>query len=212
MLMKSPVLMRPAPVWVTISALLELLFMQAQVEMEDDRLLLKAAKADLRHFNQLYERYVTRVYRYLLVRVGNVHDAEDLTSQTFLIAMENLDKYRGERPFLAWLFGIARHKAADKHRRQKPEAVLETAVDLSDPQASLDDQISQKLQIEAVAQKLQTLSPDRAEVISLRLFGGLPVADIARLMQKQEASVRMLLHRGLRDLQTRLRVNQEATI
>ena len=195
------------PLWLTISALLT----EAPVTIEDDRALVQAARNDLRAFNNLYERHVTRVYRYLLVRVGNVADAEDLTSQTFLVAMENLDKYRGERPFLAWLFGIARHKVADKYRKQKPETMLEAAGDLVDTQEAPDIIVSQKLQIEAVAQKLQTLAPDRAEVISLRLFGQLDIPEIARLMQKQEPAVRMLLHRGLQDLQTRLNPNQEAT-
>ena len=195
-----------APLWLTINVLLA----EAPATIEDDRALVQAARADLRAFNGLYERHVTRVYRYLVVRVGNVADAEDLTSQTFLVAMENLDKYRGERPFLAWLFGIARHKVADKYRRQKPEAALEAANDLADADEAPDTIVSQKLQIEAVAQKLQTLSPDRAEVISLRLFGGLDIPEIARLMQKQEPAVRMLLHRGLQDLQARLNPNQEA--
>lgn len=208
MLANQPVQVQSAPLWLTISALLA----EAPVTIEDDRALVQAARADLRAFNSLYERHVTRVYRYLLVRVGSVADAEDLTSQTFLVAMENLDKYRGERPFLAWLFGIARHKVADKYRRQKPELMLETAADLADPQDDPDDLVSQKLQIEAVAQKLQTLSPDRAEAISLRLFGGLDIPEIARLMRKQEPAVRMLLHRGLQDLQTRLNPNQEATV
>ncbi len=208
MLANQPVPVQAAPLWLTISALLA----EAPATIEDDRALVQAARADLRAFNGLYERHVTSVYRYLLVRVGNVADAEDLTSQTFLVAMENLDKYRGERPFLAWLFGIARHKVADKYRRQKPELMLETAADLADPQEDPDDLVSQKLQIEAVAQKLQTLSPDRAEVISLRLFGGLDIPEIARLMHKQEPAVRMLLHRGLQDLQTRLNPNQEATV
>jgi RNA polymerase sigma-70 factor (ECF subfamily) len=208
MLLNQPVPVQAAPLWLTISALLA----EAPATIEDDRALVQAARADLRAFNGLYERHVTSVYRYLLVRVGNVADAEDLTSQTFLVAMENLDKYRGERPFLAWLFGIARHKVADKYRRQKPELMLETAADLADPQDDPDDLVSQKLQIEAVAQKLQTLSPDRAEAISLRLFGGLDIPEIARLMRKQEPAVRMLLHRGLQDLQTRLNPNQEATV
>ncbi len=208
MLANQPVQVQAAPLWLTISALLA----EAPATIEDDRALVQAARADLRAFNSLYERHVTRVYRYLLVRVGNVADAEDLTSQTFLVAMENLDKYKGQRPFLAWLFGIARHKVADKYRRQKPELMLETAADLADPQDAPDDLVSQKLQIEAVAQKLQTLSPDRAEAISLRLFGGLDIPEIARLMRKQEPAVRMLLHRGLQDLQTRLNPNQEATV
>lgn len=207
MLLNQPVQVPSAPLWLTISALLT----EAPATIEDDRALVQAARADLRAFNELYERHVTRVYRYLLVRVGSAADAEDLTSQTFLVAMENLDKYRGERPFLAWLFGIARHKVADKYRKQKPEVMLEAAGELVDPHEAPDTLVSQKLQIEAVAQKLQMLSPDRAEAISLRLFGGLEIPEIARLMQKQEPAVRMLLHRGLQDLQTRLNPNQEAT-
>ncbi len=208
MLHIQPVPVLQAPLWLTVGALLA----EAPATIEDDRALVRAARADLRTFNELYERHVNRVYRYLLVRVGNVADAEDLTSQTFLVAMENLDKYRGERPFLAWLFGIARHKVADKYRKQKPELFLETAVDVVDPQEDPDDLVNQKLQIEAVAQKLQMLSPDRAEVITLRLFGGLDIPEIAHLMQKQEPAVRMLLHRGLQDLQTRLNPNREETL
>ena len=203
----QPVPVPTAPLWLTISALLT----ETPATIEADRALVQSARADLRAFNGLYERHVTRVYRYLLVRVGNVADAEDLTSQTFLVAMENLDKYRGERPFLAWLFGIARHKVADKYRKQKPEMMLETAEEMSDPSEAPDEFVDQKLQIEAVAQKLKTLSPDRAEALSLRLFGGLEIPEIARLMQKQEPAVRMLLHRGLQDLQARLNPNQEAT-
>ena len=208
MLINQPAPVSTPPLWLTISALLT----EAPATIEDDRALVQAARADLRAFNGLYERHVTRVYRYLLVRVGNVTDAEDLTSQTFLVAMENLDKYRGKRPFLAWLFGIARHKVADKYRKQKPELMLETAVNLADPQDEPEDCVDQKLQIEAVAEKLHTLSPDRAEVLSLRLFGGLDIPEIARLMQKQEPAVRMLLHRGLHDLQVRLNPKGEATL
>lgn len=203
----AQIALQPAPLWLAIGTLLA----EAPATIEDDRALVQAARNDLRAFNSLYERHVTRVYRYLLVRVGNVDDAEDLTSQTFLAAMENLEKYKGERPFLAWLFGIARYKVADKYRKQKPELTLDTAVDVPDSHEELDELVSQKLQIETVAQKLQAISPDRAEALSLRLFGGLEIPEIARLLQKQEPAVRMLLHRGLQDLKTRLNPGQETT-
>lgn len=170
----------------------------------DDTALVRQAQQDLQHFTELYERHVQRVYRYLLVRVGNVADAQDLTSQTFIAAMENLDKYKGQRPFLAWLFGIARNKAADMYRRRRPDADLDTAVSLPDSDEHPDDIVDQHLSMELVARKLQTIAPDRAEAISLRLIAGLEVAEVARLMGKNEPAVRMLLHRGLRDLQAQL--------
>lgn len=64
----------------------------------------------------------------MLVRVGSADDAQDLTSQTFMDALQHLGTYRGERPFIAWLLGIARHKTADHFRRRKPEADPATAV------------------------------------------------------------------------------------
>ncbi len=175
----------------------------------DDQLLVRRAQKDLRLFADLYQRYAQQVYRYLLVRVGNVDDAQDLTSQTFLVAMETLHKYRGEGNFAAWLMGIARHKTVDQYRRRKPETLLETAVDLPDSYDPPEEQISRKLEVEQVARKLQKLAPDRAEALSLRLFAGLGVAEIAQVMGKNEAAARMLVFRGLRDLQAQLQSTRE---
>ncbi len=72
-----------------------------------------------------------------------------------------------------------------------------------------DEITGQRLLIERVASKLKTLAPDRAEVLSLRLFGGLEVAEIAQLLGKSEASVRMLVYRGLRDLKDQLNPDGE---
>ncbi|MCA9921921.1 MAG: hypothetical protein KC421_06110, partial [Anaerolineales bacterium] len=92
---------------------------------------------------------------------------------------------------------------ADLYRR-RPEEDLETAVSIPDTGNNTEALVTQQLQIAQVAEKLRTLAPDRAEALSLRLFGGLEVPEIAHLMGKQEAAVRMLVFRGLRDLQARL--------
>jgi RNA polymerase sigma-70 factor (ECF subfamily) len=175
------------------------------IQEDEDQALIRLAKNDIGAFSALYQKYASQVYRYLLVRVGNQDDAQDLTSQTFLAAMERLHTYRGQGHFAGWLLGIARHKAMDQYRRRRPELDLETAV--SQPHSSDDDpdeQVSRQLILEQVARKLQTIAPDRAEALTLRLFAGLDVAEIARLMNKNEAAVRMLVFRGLRDLQAQL--------
>jgi RNA polymerase sigma-70 factor (ECF subfamily) len=171
---------------------------------DDDLTLVRHAQRDLRAFSTLYERYVTQVYRYLLFRVGNVDDAQDLTSQTFLAAMESLPKYRGQSQFIAWLLGIARHKTVDQFRRRKPEVEIETAENLSDSDDPPDDLIGRQLQMEQVTRKLNTLAPDRAEALTLRLFAQLEVREIAQIMERDEAAVRMLVWRGLKDLQAQL--------
>ncbi|GAB4162749.1 MAG: hypothetical protein Fur0021_37250 [Candidatus Promineifilaceae bacterium] len=173
----------------------------------DDISLVQAARADMMAFAGLYQRYATQVYRYLLVRVGSVPEAQDLTSQTFMAAMQGLKSYRGQQPFPAWLLGIARHKAADLYRRQQPDVGLEMAEDMAaDADGNLEDAVSRQLVLEQVARKMQTLAPDRAEALTLRLFGGLEVPEIAQIMDRNEAAVRMLVFRGLRDLQAQLNV------
>lgn len=174
------------------------------IGIDDDQALVQQAQLNKEAFAELYQRHATRVYRYLLARVGDVDDAEDLTSQTFMAAMVGLARYHGPMPFVAWLLGIARHKAADHFRARKPEQDLETAVQLSASNDPPEELVGQTLQLEAVARKLHTIAPERAEALTLRLFAGLEVAEIARLMDKNEAAVRMLVFRGLRDLQAQL--------
>jgi RNA polymerase sigma-70 factor (ECF subfamily) len=174
------------------------------IQLEDEHLVQQARQTPSR-FALLYDRHVTSVYRYLLARVGTEQDAEDLTSQTFLEALESLPRYRGTGDFRAWLFRIARNKSIDhyrKHRRDVP--LMEDADFTNDSQESPDTAVDHDLALAAVVQQLRTLSPDRAEVISLRLFAELEVKEIAVTLNKQETAVRMLLHRGIRDLQNRI--------
>ena len=176
----------------------------APVIEDDDLTLVRHAQRDLRAFSALYERYATQVYRYLLFRVGNADDAQDLTSQTFLAAMESLPKYRGQSQFIGWLLGIARHKTADQFRRRKPEVEIEDAEMLADNEEHPDELIGRQLEVEQVMRKLKVLAPDRAEALSLRLFAELDVREIATIMKRDEAAVRMLVWRGLKDLQAQL--------
>lgn len=175
----------------------------------DDLALVQKAKKDISQFSALYDRYATQVYRYLLVRVGNEQDAQDLTSQTFMAAMKGLSSFKGQSPFPAWLLGIARNKAADLFRQRRPVSDLDDAMETADSGDDMDEIVDRQMAIEKVARKLQTISPDRAEALSLRLFGGLEVGEIARIMDRQESAVRMLVFRGLRDLQAQLNVTQE---
>jgi RNA polymerase sigma-70 factor, ECF subfamily len=177
---------------------------ETAVPLIDEMLLIQQAKQDLNRFGELYQRHVSQVYRYLLFRVGNVDDAQDLTSQTFMAAMQGLRRYRAEQPFIAWLLGIARNKTADFYRQRRPDRELELNEALPDYGDGVEELIGRQLAVEQVVQKLRILSPDRAEALSLRLLAGLEVAEIAHLMEKNEAAVRMLVFRGLRDLQDQL--------
>jgi RNA polymerase sigma factor (sigma-70 family) len=166
----------------------------------------RRAQEDPSAFSDLYRQHVKPVYRYILARVSNVSDAQDLTSQTFLTALESLSNYRGQGAFGAWLMGIARHKVMDHYRQvlPHPEYGLEDADDVMDEEARPDEAVSHRLQLERVRAKLDVIAPERAEAIRLRIFGNLSVPEVAHAMGKQEPAVRMLIHRGLRDLQEQI--------
>ncbi len=89
----------------------------------DEADLLRGARQDPARFGEIYELYVKRVYRYLYSRAGNAQEAEDLTAQTFLAALESLDRFKEDGCFAAWLFGIARNKVVD-HYRRRDKAIL----------------------------------------------------------------------------------------
>lgn len=170
----------------------------------EDEALAQRAKRDPEAFAELYRRYTHRIYRFHLSRTGSEPEAQDLTAQTFLSALEGLPAYRGAGSFAGWLFGIARHKLADHYRERKPHLPLVTADELPD-EADLPEQtVMERLDFQRVAAALRNLSPDRADALTLRFFGGLNAAEIGRLLDKSEAAAKMLLHRGLNDLQRRL--------
>src|SRR5450759_1616379 len=91
-----------------------------KINHESDELkIIRAAKQDSKAFGDLYKLYVEQVFRYLYSRIGNVHEAEDITAQTFLVAFESFDRFRQVEHFASWLFTIARNKAMDHFVNEK---------------------------------------------------------------------------------------------
>ena len=158
-------------------------------------------------FAELYRRHVDRVYRYLLARTGSIQDAQDITSQTFLAALEGIGGYRQEAGFAAWVLGIARRKLADHYREHFGRGDI-LPLDDAETSAQADplpeDIVSDHLQHERMLQILRSLSPDRAEALTLHIFGELTAAEVGQVMGKSSAAVRMLIHRALNDLRVRL--------
>lgn len=160
-------------------------------------------------FAELYHRYLPGIYRYHLARTGHVQEAEDLTAQTFLSALESIGSFRGQSSFSSWLFGIASHKLADHYRRSRVELPLEKAEGLHNSENRPEETALLHLELARVARVLRLISPERAEALVLCLFGGLSLAEAAQSVGKSEAAVKMLVHRGLCDLQERLAVHLE---
>jgi len=169
----------------------------------DENELAREAVANADALTELYRRHVTRVYRYHMAHTGNVKDAEDLTSQTWMSAMEGIRSFRGTGTFAAWIMGIASKKRLMYFRENKREVPLEAALHIPSPGLPPDKEASQRLQMETVSRVLRLISPDRAEAVILSFFGGLSNLEISRVLHKSEAAVKMLISRGVQDLRER---------
>lgn len=164
-------------------------------ELEDEAVLLAAAREDPNAFAELYLRYLGPVYRYLLARTGSPADAEDLAQETFLRAYRALDTDRPRgSPFLFWLLRIARNVAIDASRR----TVERTRSSAIRPPLSLShEHLDDRLLLE---QLLRQLTPEKQELLALRFAAGLSTREIAQLLGKREGAVRKQLFRIIREL------------
>lgn len=158
--------------------------------------LVSAARGDPAAFGKLYDRYIQQVYRYLYSRVGNAHEAEDITSQTFITAYESLPKYREQGQFAAWLFRIARSKMNDHFRRNKFEAGLDAAKKISAGEDALDMAIKHE-ELRRLRVLIERLDENEKELIRLRYVADLSFAEIADLTGKREDAVKKSLYRLL---------------
>ena len=171
---------------------------QADSSREDETAWVEAARRDPAAFSLLYRRYVTPVYRYLYKRLGNVKDAEDLTSQVFTEALEGLAHYRERGNFAAWLFTIARRKAIHAYRRQRPTLSLEEVEGLHGASADPLEQLVQDEQLERIAAIFAKLNEDQRELLRLRFTAGLTHDEIGAVLGRSASAVKMAIHRLLR--------------
>ena len=178
-------------------------------EHAHDLTLARRASRDRHAFAALYQRYLPSVYRFALARLGVVEAAEEVTAQTFEVALQQIDRYEGRAALSTWLIGIARNKANDHLRRQRPTVSLDDATALIDDAPALETLAEQGLQLEQVAALMRSITPDRAEALALRFYAGLSVRETAETMGKSEAAVKMLVYRAVRELRERLAPQEE---
>lgn len=153
-------------------------------------------------FAQLYDAYNPRLVRYFAARASSM--AEDLASETWMGAARALVQFHGdEDQFRSWLFTIAHRRLADYWEGRKRgwnPADGETIVECLAPDDT-EGSVLESLSGRAAAQKIAAaLPPEQAEVVLLRVIGGLDVEQVARIMGRRPGTVRVLQHRALKKL------------
>lgn len=177
--------------------------------LEQERRLVEAAKLDPEAFALLYERNVDAIYAYVLHRVRDTAIAEDIVSETFHRALENLGAYewRGV-PFAAWLYRIASNAIAARFRRD-PQASLDEAAELYDSEPGPEQSTLQNERSRELQQAIAGLPAEQQQVIILRYGQDLKNKEIAEIMGRSEGAIKQLLHRATNGLQKRLTASRE---
>lgn len=184
--------------------------MQRASPADDERQLVERARRDRDAFRELYQRYFPRVYAYIAYRVGRRQDAEDLTADVFLRALNGLVRFedRGPGAFAAWLFRIAHNLVQESYRRRgtAPEALpLDQLPDLAGHALLPEEALLRKEQFAVLRCLVGTLSPRGREVVLLKFFGELRNREIATLLGLDERTVGAYLSRALQELNRKYR-------
>jgi RNA polymerase sigma-70 factor (ECF subfamily) len=165
-----------------------------------------AQQGDRAALEELYLIHFDRIYSYLHVSVGNRHDAEDLTTQTFLRMLEAIGKFRWQSaPFSAWLFRIAHNLAMDHFRATKRWQPEETPPEPDpDEQTSAEHGALESIGRRSMLELIEDLSPEQQQVLTLKFVFNFGNAEAATILGKTEGAIKSLQHRALASLQKQL--------
>ncbi len=172
----------------------------------------KAALDD--EFSELYRRHLRDVYSYSYYRVGNHHDAEDLTEQTFLQAYRHFERARREsdgRPLRPWLIRIAHNLAANfyRDRSRRPQARLEDASVVSTAHGTAE-LVEGREELAGILAGVQRLPEDRRDALIMRFALEMDNREIARALGRSEGATKVLIHRAIRQLEQALEAGEDA--
>jgi RNA polymerase sigma-70 factor (ECF subfamily) len=167
------------------------------------RLVERGQQGDRDALEELYLIHFDRIYSYLHMSVGNKHDAEDLTTQTFLKMLESIGKFRFRAaPFSAWLFRIAHNLAMDHFRagrRWQPEE--EVPEPPGQEELSAEDEAMHSIGRASMLELIDDLSPEQQQVLTLKFVFNFGNGEVATILGKTEGAVKSLQHRALVSLQ-----------
>lgn len=177
----------------------------------EEALVAEAQKGNLTAFANIYEQYYEKIYRYIVVRIGNPADAEDLAGDVFLKALEAIGSFRSRGvPFSAWLFRIAHNVAVDHLRKRKRHETNELDQALAVPGPGFEETVEVKLAMEGVASVMSDLTELQRQVIALRFAAELSVAETGHVLQRKEGAVKALQHSAIQALRRAISRESEA--
>ena len=168
-----------------------------------------ASKVDLdKEFSDLYRAHLRDVYSYSYYRVGNHHDAEDLTEQTFLQAYRHFERAQREsrgRPLRPWLIRIAHNLAANlyRDRSRRPASSIDDTQPITAPHTT-EQLVEGRDELSRILDGVRRLPDDRREALIMRFALGMDNREIARALDRSDGAAKVLIHRAIKQLQEML--------
>ncbi len=170
-----------------------------QIEARNEEMLIKRAQAgDRAAFAALYNQHYQAIYTYIYYRVDNNQTAEELTSQVFVRMVEKIKTFKSRgRPFLAWLYTIARNMITDHYRKNKQAIIMPMDVHLPTEKCQPENEVDSRLRNECLRSAMDHLTEVQRQVIVGKFIEDRSNRDVAALLDKTEGSVKSLQHRAL---------------
>lgn len=155
-------------------------------------------KGELEEFAKLYDAYVEKIYRFIFYKTSHKETAEDLTSDTFVKALENISSFEAKKgTFQAWLFTIARNTVIDYYRSKSNLVNVEDVWGLGQSDNLLRG-LAAKEDLRRVREYLSKLSARQREIVFLRVWEDMPYKQIAEIMQETEVNCKMIFSRTIK--------------
>ncbi|MFC2015132.1 ECF subfamily RNA polymerase sigma factor, BldN family [Chloroflexota bacterium] len=175
----------------------------------EESLVQRAKEHDQQAFTELYEAYFDKIYRYIVLKIGDKKEAEDITQQVFLKALQSISSFKWKgSPFSAWLYRIAHNQIVDYFRKKskRPAMPLDDSLNISDTKKESNpySMAEQSFDIEQVVSATQKLTEAQHEVISLRFTSELSTAEVANIMGKSQGAIKALQHSAIAALRRNL--------
>jgi RNA polymerase sigma-70 factor (ECF subfamily) len=167
--------------------------------LQEKIVFLKLKSGDSDAFSFFYDQYVTRIYRFVFIKVSNKQVAEDLTQEIFLKVWQHLVDKKDIQNFQAFIFRVARNSIIDYYRRAYRQELPLDYVDETKHEALIDDKtedLDKSLDSEKLLKQLKSLKAEYQEVLLLRYVEDMSIEDIASILQKDKNNVRVLIHRA----------------
>ena len=180
------------------------------MDIKLEKELIQRAKNNTDAFAELYKEYYDRIFGYVLKRTADIIITQDITSEVFIKALENIKYFHWKGiSFSNWLYQIANHEIINGHRKAKQSLILfeelkhvplELEKSLEAETIEAEEQLKQHQQFLAIHKSIADLPVKDQEVIVLRFFEKKQVKEIGEILGKREGTIRSLIHRGLKKL------------